>query len=265
MAKLTMLITLLMFSIGALSSEQLTLFDLKTYDPIKVGLKDFTCEVRLDGITEKIKNDFAAINLKGEVYYKLYWAYPGKVDFEIIGLPSGFNELRQNLKNLVINRLDYLIPQPLGKRFRGYELTEKKLGSGIRVIGTDPTNTLPVNKIELYFDREEKLKSYKSFSPLGFRESTFDYKKKSWSKNKWVLEEVTAKMIQGPQVTEIQTEMDFENIEGYGFPTQIKVETTQYVVSPEDNEKKNERKGQSLLTFSKYKINDGAALKYFRN
>ncbi len=265
MGYLAVFFTLFTLSFSVLSSEQLQLFDLKTYDPVKVGLKDFTCEVRLKGITEKIQKDFAAIKLKGEVYYKLYWAYPGKVDFKIEGIPPGFNELRQNLKNLVVNRLDYLIPQALGKRFRGYELIEKKLGSGVRVIGTDPTNTLPINKVELYFDRDEKLKSYKSFSPLGFKESTFEYKKKSWSKNKWVLEGVEAKMIQGPQVTEIVTEMDFENIEGYGFPTEIKVETTQYVVSPEDNEKKNERKGESILTFSKYKINDGAALRYFRN
>lgn len=265
MRKVALFILLLVTTKTLLASESVQQFDLRTYDPIKVGLKDFTCEVRLKGITEKIKKDFPAIKINDEVYYKLFWVYPGKVDFQVQGIPAGFRELKQNLKNLIVNRLDYLVPQSLGKRFRAYTMTETKIKSGVKVEGKDPTNNLSVNKIELYFDKEERLKTFKSYSPMGFQESSFDYKKKSWSKNKWVLEEVDAKMIQGPQVMEIETEIDYENYVGFGFPSEITIKTKQYVVSPEKNEKKNERSGETVITFSDYKINDKEAQKYFRN
>lgn len=265
MGKVALTLFISFFMMSSMASEAVQLFDLKTYDPVKVGLKDFSCEVRLAGITDKIKQNFPTLNIKDEIYYKLYWVAPGKVDFQVMGMPSGFREIKQNLKNLVVNRLDYLIPQPLGKRFRSYKMTEMKQSGGIKVIGEDPTNSLPVNKVDMFFDNEGKLSSYKSYSPVGFRESRFDYGKKSWSKNKWVLKEVEAKMIQGPQVTEIETEIDYKNYVGFGFPEKISIETKQYVVSPEQNEKKNERTGKTEITFSNYKINDGAAQKYFRN
>lgn len=263
--KYLLLMISMIFSISVLPIEIVESFDLRAYDPVQVGLKDFSCEVRLKGLTERLKNELVSLNIKDEVYYKLYWLYPGKLDIEIEGLPRGFEELRNNLKNLIVNRVDFLIPQKLGKKLRSYELTEKKTSSGSVVKGTDPTNNKAVNRLELIFSRDGKLNQYKSYSPLGFQESTFQYEKKSWSKNKWVLGEMKAKTIQGPQVTEIDTEVDYENFVGFGFPEKIKIETKQYVVAPGKEERKQERTGTTELSFSEYKINVGEATKHFRN
>jgi hypothetical protein len=253
------------FCFAAKSAELIEGFDLRTYDPVNNGLKDFSCEIRLKGLTDRLKNELVSLNIKDEVYYKLYWIYPGKLDLVVEGLPRGFKELRTNLKNLIVNRIDYLVPQKLGKRIRGYDLETQNTSSGTLVKGKDPANNKAVNKIELLFDKEGKLKAYKSYSPLGFQQSTFSYTKKSWSKNKWVLNEVKAKTIQGPQVTEIDTEIEHNNFVGFGFPERITISTTQYVVAPGKEEKKQERTGQTELSFSNYKINAGEATKHFRN
>ncbi len=260
-----LLIISVTFCFAAHSVELIESFDLRTYDPLKNGLKDFSCEIRLKGLTERLKKELVSLDIKDEVYYKLFWIYPGKLDLVVEGLPRGFQELRNNLKNLIVNRVDYLVPQKLGKRIRGYELTPQKTSSGTLVKAKDPANSKAVNKIELMFDKEGKLSTYKSYSPLGFQQSVFSYTKKSWSKNKWVLNEVKAKTIQGPQVTEIETEIDHENYVGYGFPEKILISTTQYVVAPGKDEKKQERTGQTELSFSNYKINAGEATKHFRN
>jgi hypothetical protein len=258
----TILFLLLSQSIHAV--DLLENFDLRSYSPVKNGLKDFTCQIRIKGLTDQIKKDLVNVKINDEVYYKLYWKYPGKVDITVEGLPKGFQELRQNLKGLVVNRVDYLVPQDLSKRLRAYKLKSKPIKGGTLVLGTDPSNRLAVNKIEIKFDGSEKLKSYKSYSPLGFQQSIFEFGKKSWSKNKWVLESVKAKTVQGPQITEIETEIDYENNVGYGFPTEINIETLQYVLAPGENEKKNERTGETVISFSNYKINSGDAQKYFR-
>lgn len=247
------------------SSEVVESFDLRSYGPIKNGLKDLTCEIRVEGLTKKLKEELVSLNIKEEIFYKLYWLYPGKLDIVVEGLPKGFLELKANLKNLVINRVDYLIPQDLAKRLRSYQLEVKKLKNSTVVKGIDPTNNKAINKIELIFDGDETLKTYKSYSPLGYQESNFTYTKKSWSKNKLVLEATEAKSIQGPQVTEIDTEIKYENQVGFGFPEEISIKTTQYVVAPGKEEKKQERKGKTKISFSNYKINSGIAQEYFRN
>lgn len=263
--KYFLLIISMVFCLKIHGAEVVESFDLRTYDPVQNGLKDLFCEVRLKGLTERLKKELVSLNIKSEVYYKLFWLYPGKVDIVVEGLPKGFKELRNNLKNLIINRIDYLIPQKLGKRLRSYNLTTKKISTGVMVIGEDPANNKAVNKLEISFDKEGKLSSYKSYSPLGFQQSSFQYSKTSWSKNKWVLGGVEAKTIQGPQVTEIETSIKHENIVGFGFPGEIKVKTKQYVVAPGKEEKKQERTGLTELSFSKYEVNSGKATKHFRN
>jgi len=246
------------------AAELLENFDLRSYSPVKNGMKDFTCLIKVKGLTEQVKKSLVNVKINDEIYYRLYWLYPGKIDIIVEGLPKGFKELKQNLKSLVVNRIDYIVPQDLTTRLRAYKMKKKAIKKGTLLVGEDPTNQLAVNKIELLFDGDEKLKSYKSYSPLGFQESKFDYSKKSWSKNKWVLEEVNAKTVQGPQFTEIKTEIKYENFVGYGLPTQINIETLQYVVAPGENERKNERSGETEIHFSDYKINSNLARNYFR-
>ena len=238
-------------------------FDLKSYSPIKNGLKDLSCEIRVKDLTKEIKKDLVDLKVKGEIYFKLYWLYPGKFELNVEGLPDGFEILKSKLKGLVVNRLDYLIPSELSKKTRAYKFTSKKVKRGTILYGNDPTNTLAINKIELKFDNSEKLKTYKTYSPLGFQSSSFDYEKKSWSKNKWVLKEVKAKTVQGPLVTEIDTVINYENNVGFGFPSRIIINSNQYDSAPEENEVKNKRTGVTELAFSKFEVNKNIALKYF--
>jgi len=240
-------------------------FDLTSYSPIKVGLRDLVCEIRLDGLTKQVKKQYVTVKVGKEVFYKLYWIYPGKFYVDVEGIPQGFEQLKQSLVGLIVNRLDYIIPQELAPRMRGYELKKTKGdGTGLTFGGIDPTNTKPINKIEIGFNRKGALKRYKSFSPLGFQESKFKYAKKSWSKNKWVLDKVNAKMIQGPQVTISDTVIKYKNIGGYGLPKEIIIKTRQKLVAPGEGEKEIERTGESKIRFSNYKLNIGVAQKFIR-
>ncbi len=255
----------LISSTFAWANTTVTDFDLMSYSPVKMGLKDIYCEVRVDGLTEQVKKQYVTVKIRDEIYFQLYWMYPGKVAIEVEGVPLGFEQLKQNLIGLIVNRIDYLVPQDLSPKLRGYNLKSKKSGGSIILEGVDPTNTKAVNKIEVGFDNQGILKKYKSYSPLGFQNSIFEYEKKSWSKNKWVLDEIEAKMIQGPQVTETNTEIKYENVAGFGMPERITVSTKQSVVAPGEEEKKIERTGESKITFSNYKLNVGEAQKFFRS
>jgi len=240
-------------------------FDLTAYNPLKTGLKDISCEVRVDGLTEQIKKQYVTINIKSEIYYQVYWMYPGRMGIEVIGIPRGFEQIKDSLVGLIANRLDYMVPQELSPGLRSYKFNQTKKNGEVVLEGQDPTNKMAVNKLEIGFSKDGVLKSYKSYSPLGFQKSNFTYDKKSWSKNKWVLSSVEADMIQGPQKTSSVTRIEYTNVAGYGMPEKIEIETKQSVVAPGKNEEKIARSGTNILNFSNYKLNNGEAQKYFRS
>jgi len=240
-------------------------FDLTSYSPVKIGLKDLVCEIHLEGLTNQVEKQYVTVKIGKEVFYKLYWMYPGKFYIDVAGIPQNFVQIKKSLVGLIVNRLDYIIPQELAPRIRGYQLKKMVGHHGVIIFeGVDPTNTKTTNKIEVGFDSKGVLKNYKSYSPLGFQESVFKYQKKSWSKNKWVLEGVNTKMIQGPQVTQSSTNIEYSKVSGYGLPKKIVVKTNQKVVAPGENEKKIERSGESKIIFSNYKLNMGEAQKFIR-
>ncbi len=254
----------ILLNLGVSASNPVEDFDLRSYSPVKNGLKDLYCEIRIKGLAKKIREQFITLKIKDEVFFKFYWVYPGKLEFVVEGLPSGFSELKDNLKRLIVSRADYIIPQKLFPKLRSYQLNVKKSGKDFLVKADDPTNGKTINKMEMKFTGDGRLSQYKSYSPLGFEESKFSYLKKSWSKNKWVLEKVEAKAIQGPQVTESTSVIKFENNVGYGLPVKVDIVSRQYVAAPGKKERLQERSGGSQVTFSNYKVNSGIARKFFR-
>ncbi|CAN0101634.1 unnamed protein product, partial [Chrysoparadoxa australica] len=76
-------IFVLAFMNSAYAVDLLENFDLRSYSPVKNGLKDFTCQIRVKGLTDQVKKDLVNVKINDEIYYKLYWVYPGKIDITV--------------------------------------------------------------------------------------------------------------------------------------------------------------------------------------
>ena len=159
--------------------------------------------------------------------------------------------------------MDYVLPQKLAPKVRSYSLKSEGGKDGTnRIVGTDRTHQRGINEIEISFDKEGKLKKFKTKSPMGSQTSTLSMSKKSWSKNKWVVDDVTVTSVQGIQITRMRNKLTYKNIEGFGFPEKVEVTTTQELqIASNAKDKKNKRTVKSEIKFSNYLINKGVAKK----
>lgn len=237
-------------------------FDIRYYDPSNYGLRDLVFEIRMTNLVETMKQRLQIKDLV-DVYFKIYWMYPGKYKVDVEGLPAGFKEIKAELKSMVKNRLDFVIPQKLSPKVRSYDLKSKKSKRGTTIVGVDKTHTRAVNEIRLSFDGGGKLTGFKTMSPMGVNTSEMKMSAKSWSHNKWVVDRLTVKSIQGIQMTEINHDVKYKNVDGFGFPEKVEVSTTRKLVKPQPVKNKREQlKLKTEVQFSKYEVNTGKAQRY---
>lgn len=260
---------LIVFSLGGFAGihlhadeiNEIKQYELRTYTPVNYGLKDLTFEVRVSNLKELLEGQYNLKNLV-DVYYKVYWIFPGQYQINVEGLPEGFVELESELKSVLKEKLEFVVPKDISNKFRAYKLSYKSKNPTV-VEGTDPTQTRSVNRIELVFEKDGKLKKLRSFSPHNVTESILDLGIKSWSHNKWVVEDYTMVVESTQRLLTVSNEISYETHGGVGLPSTISTETKVELKRINDGEeelvKLNEK--DSTLTFSNYEVNTGRAKK----
>ncbi|MFT6068821.1 MAG: hypothetical protein ACJAT2_002014 [Bacteriovoracaceae bacterium] len=234
-------------------------FDLRYYHPQLLSLKDLAFEIRVSNLKESVLKSIPLSKLD-DLYYSVFWIAPGKYLIEVHGLPKGYVELRNELKALIRNRLDYVLPQKLAPKVRSYSLKAGETKNNLStVIGTDETHQRGINEIEIKFNKKGMLQSFVTKSPMGSQKSEMQMSSKPWSNNKWVVDSIIVTSMQGVQFTKMKNTFKYKKVDGFGFPEKVTVETTQELQV--NNKEKKKRKVVSEITFSNYQVNKGIARK----
>lgn len=236
-------------------------FDLRYYHPQINNLKDLAFKIRISNLKENVLKSIPLSKLD-DLYYSVFWITPGRYHVEVHGLPTGYTELKNELKALIQNRLDFVLPQKLAPKVRSYSLKSTDGSSeSLKIEGVDKTHQRGINKIEIEFDKKGKLKSFVTKSPMGSQKSVMSMSPKSWSKNKWVVDNITIFSTQGLQTTKMKNELIYKNYDGFGFPEKVIVTTTQEFILRDKKRKKKKRTIKTEIIFSDYVINKGVAKK----
>ena len=243
------------------SNELISTYDLRTYHPEQYSLKDLVFEVRIEDLVQKLRERLSLKDLK-DVYFKVYWMFPGKYKIDVVGLPKGLTQIEKELKTLIQPRLDFVIPERLGPKLRSYSLKYSKKGKNVYVKAIDPTQAKDINEMQMIFNEGGQLKQLKTLSPAGVSVAKMKMGPKGWSHNKWVLQGLEIKTILGVQVTKMKHDVSYEKFSGFGFPSEIKTVMEQELLNSskvKGNERK--RKFDSEMMFKNYQINTGEARK----
>lgn len=236
-------------------------YELRTYTPVNYGLKDLTFEVRVDNLKELLEGQYNLKNLV-DVYYKVYWIFPGQYQINVEGLPDGFVELEAELKSILKEKLEFVVPKDISSKLRPYRLSYKSKKPTV-IEGVDPTQNRSVNRIELVFENNGKLRKLRSFSPHNVTESILDLGIKSWSHNKWVVEQYKMVVDSSQKVLTVTNDISYETHGGVGLPSTILTKTEVEARTEKDGKKKrvNLSQQESKLSFSNYEVNTGKAKK----
>ncbi len=255
----------IMFSFTVAAQEAISYLrgaEEKSYNPKMKGLEDLVVDLINPQLTKELNEQmiFGRVN---EVIFRLYWtAKPERVAIEVLGLPEGFREIKEELKAAMLGRLESVIPLALEKKFEGYQF---RLASGKQrtVIGTAQSGMQPIPEFEIQFDEEGKLMTLVAKKPIGHMTSQFSWSKTAWSQPRSAISRVTTRSEDGPQLSEIDSETTWQVVAGIGVPAVVKTRTKQTLRMAGSSEKPLERVVEETMLYKNYKINAGEAMKWF--
>jgi hypothetical protein len=241
--------------------DEVEQYDLRLYSPVNYGLKDLVFEARLSNLMELLKNEMALENLI-DVYFKIYWMFPGQYQIDVEGLPRGFESLKAELRASIKDRLEFIIPLSLSNKLRSYTLEYKSKKPTVLIEALDGTNTRAINRIEMEFEPSGKLKLMRSFSPMGKTEMRYEMAIKPWSHNKWAIDTLEVETLVGRQINKTINELSYTTVSGIGVPEKITIKNSTEMKMPEgDKSEAMKVESNSEIVFSKWEINTGKAQK----
>lgn len=244
-------------SFAADLGEYLKFFDSKVYSLKTKGVKDFTVEISSSKLTKQL-NDLKSFGEIKNLRFKIYWtANPERLDIEVLGMPDGFLQLKDELRASILPVLDNLLPMTLAQRLPGYKFTSGKEKSSI--VATDTTGLAPIPSYTLKFDAQDRLIKIVGNRPLGTQEIDFTFEKKAFTDGKWALVSVVQEVSDNGQIIRVTRNLNYGSTQGIGTLSSVDISTEQEL-------KKEGSKPVSqsdVIEFSNYQINSGAAFKHF--
>lgn len=232
-------------------------FDEKVYSLKNKGVQDFVVDIESSKLSKQM-NDQQLFGKIDEVIFRTYWtANPERLAIEVLGMPDGFKEIKEDLKASIMLMMDNLLPQTSAQRFAGYKFSQGPKQK--EITATDATGIAAIPSFVLKFDAQDKLSEVQGNKPIGSFAVKPIYQKESFAGGSWVLTEQTTTTSENNQTMIIKKELDYSKSNGIGILTQVDVTTIQKLNAPD-------AKAISVsesLNFKNYKINEGEALKYF--
>lgn len=237
-------------------SAYLKNFDAKIYSLKSKGVKEFVVDIESSKLTKQM-NDQQMFGKVEELIFRTYWtAEPERLAIEIIGLPDGFKEVKDELKVSMLQVMDNLLPQTSAQRFAGYKFTQSRPKE---ILAQDTSGIAPIPSFTLTFDAQDRLVEVTGNKPIGALVIKPVYEKQSFSEGKWVLMSQTTTSSESGQTMSIVKELDYGKHQGISVLSEVTV-TTEHKGSGKNAKA---MKSSETVEFKNYKINEGAALKYF--
>ncbi len=231
------------------SADAIKLFETKRYSAVAQGARSIFVDVEMPEMIDYLKKTTTFSNLD-RVATTVKWQSGKEPQISVEGLGDRFLELQQLLIQLVSTRTDYIIPKPLKDFTDGYKLTSVKAKDSEIIKGIDHTGKKQINQFELKFDREGILSELKVVNPGSTLITRFTYSTMPWSNNKFVLTNVKTIDERSMFKTEMDSDIKYKVVEGYGLPEVVMIETRNYSTGKSEVEPEN-----STIKFSNYRVN----------
>lgn len=238
-------------------SDKIKVHDIAVYHPQEKGLKELSVKIEIVGLLKEI-NAQKNYGKLSELYFNLHWLAPNQTEVEVIGLPEGFLELKEQLKNYALSVVDFIIPPTLEDKLKGYELKLQKQGASEMIIAFDPSGSKTFSEFKLIFDQTGLATSLIGQKVQGTDESLFSYTKPTFAQNKSIMTKMTTKSSDAGMTILTQITSDYNSVDGYGVPVKI---VNSAKITLNSSPKGQGKETETIFLLSDYKINTGSAKK----
>ncbi len=230
-----------------------SLYDRKIYTLKNKGVKDFVVDVTNSKLTERV-NEQKIFGKVKELIFRVHWTLsPERLAVDIIGLPEGFAEAKNELRASFMSVMDNLLPMTVEQRFPGYKFTPGK--NKREFIATDVSGLAAIPKYLLKFDELDRLSEVIGAKPVGSWNMHWIYEKKAFSEGRWVISQVTVTNSENGQTVKSSRKLNYGTAQGIGVLSEI-------VLTVDQSAEKNIRT-QETFEFKNYRLNTGEGMRYF--
>jgi hypothetical protein len=234
-------------------SSYFSLYDRKIYSLKNKGVRDFMVDVVSSKLTEQVNQQKIFGNVK-ELIFRVHWTLsPERLAVDVIGLPEGFIEAKNDLRASFMPLLDNLLPMTVEQRFPGYKFSPGKTKR--EYIATDSSGLAAIPKYVLKFDDLDRLSEVIGAKPVGSWNMNWIYEKKAFSEGRWVISQVTVMNSENGQTVKSSRKLNYGTAQGIGVLSEV-------VLTVEQTGEKTIRTQESI-EFKNYRINTGEGMRYF--
>lgn len=245
----------------AQSEEYFSRHDQNMYQPQKVGLKDLVVEIRIDKLKD-VLNQRLIFGKIEDLHFKLYWAAPNKRAIEVVGMPEGFKEAKEELKRLAAIESQYLIPTSLTEEFKNFNLSYTSK-SKTEITAIDPSYRTPASEVIVRLDKKGTVQKIRRLSAVGTEVSELKFRP---DRQKSLLDSMEITSRKGLQKISTIKNFSYQNIEGMKLMSKIEVNTNHRLEKINRSRLNNlERNVATQVTFTNFQVNTGDALDFIRN
>lgn len=220
-------------------------WDNKVYNPKNEGLNFLSFDAKVNGLAESLKTSLIIPNIS-KVFFKITWDKKNQFKINLMGLPKGFNELKNSLESTLIDKLRFFIPTSFYEPLSEYQISAKIVESGTQYTLEDKTFLKEATKVEIFFNKEKKLSKMEINSLRGKEVNTFNFEDSS-IENKLLIKDFLIENLSPQGVFALSYSVEYAKVNGFVLPKKISI-TSQLHSPPTENGQKQ------VFSESKYEV-----------
>jgi hypothetical protein len=229
------------------------------YHPKFKNLQDLVFDMYYPLLMRQL-NEKSFLGRVTNLSFRFYWTRdPERIDIEVLGLPEGFIEIKNQLKQAALIKLEDVLPLSYDKKFKGY-ISSTAAGKPNVLILKDQSLMQPIPEFRMHYKPSGQLSLIQMMKPVGVAQVQFEQMQKDWSAGRWVTTKTNMSSSENGYKADIQKEFQYVTVKGIGFPSTVKTRTTLTALMAKG------AKPQVTIdevTFKNYRVNEGKALRRF--
>ena len=147
---------------------------------------------------------------------------------------------------------------------RDFEFKYQEKKEKVKILATSRSQYGSTSSLELTFLQNGFLEGFSSYSISGKTITKYKLGPKSWSQNKWTIDESIVDLYARGGKVSTKTNSSYQNVDGVGLPKGLSIKTKQFILQQGKKGplEKLVNEQESEVLFSNYFINKGIAKRF---
>jgi hypothetical protein len=227
-------------------------WDSKIYNPKNEGLNSLSFDAKVDGLAESLKTNLIIPNIS-KIFFKITWDKKNQFKVNLMGLPQGFNELKNALESTMIDKLRFFIPTSFYEPLSEYQISTKLVESGTQYTLEDKTFLKEATKIEVFFNKTKNLSKVEINSLRGKEVNSFIFEDSSIEK-KFLIKDLLIENVSAQGVFALSYLVEYAKVNKFVLPKRISITSQLHSTPTETGQKQVFSETKYEVSFSNFSV-----------